>query len=240
MSCRESNLKRSCRPTGISRNNIPGPSGCYGSQVGIRVLRYHNNSITFPGAILFPASLILAFYGPVAYAIVNDAKQVKIDKEKAMQQEWFKLRKANVTEDLEPPEFVYESTLNKVSRNFYFLTVPCQGLAYMLAVAHHYVDYKKWNTLGKLIANLCLPVDVLIFYIEPLGFVGTLIAMVLGFIPFAITIADAMFPEKIVRVKGLKEKIIIIQKNSWRKHISGKYNERILHVVNHQEPLRKN
>ena len=198
---------------------------------GYELLRYHHNIITFTGAILFPASLVLAFYGPVAYAIVNDAEQEKIDKEQAMQQEWFKLRKANVTEDLEPPEFVYESTLNKVSRNFYFLTVPCQGLAYMLAVAHHYVDYKKWNTLGKLIANLCLPVDVLIFYIEPLGFAGTLIAMVLGFIPFAITIADAMFPEKIVRVKGLKEKIIIIQKNSWRKHISGKYNERILHVV---------
>ena len=37
----------------------------------------HHHHFKFPGAILFPASLVLAFYGPVAYAIVNDAEQEK-------------------------------------------------------------------------------------------------------------------------------------------------------------------
>ena len=38
-------------------------------------------------------------------------------------------------------------------------------------------------------------IDFLVFYIEPLGFIGTLSAMVLGFVPYIIPRADAMFPE---------------------------------------------
>ena len=49
-------------------------------------------------------------------------------------------------------------------------------------------------------AALCLPVDVIIFYKEPLGPVGTLLALVWGFIPFSILIADAAFPDKEVTV----------------------------------------
>ena len=180
----------------------------------------------FTGIILFPASLVFAFYGPVAYIIVNDARQEKIDKEEAMQLEWLELRQANLTEDLEQMDFVYSDTFNTIKRNFYFMTVPCQGFAFLLAVAHHYTDYKKWNLLGKGMAMMCLPIDVLIFYIEPIGFVETLIAMVMGFIPFAIIIADAIFPEKVVRIRGLKDKILTVHKNSWRRHISANYNKR--------------
>ena len=195
------------------------------------------------GIIIFPACLVLAFYGPVGYNIVNDARQEKIDKEEAMKLEWLELRGLNLNEDLDNNtfanmtgemdniSFVYDDTLNTIKRNFYLLTIPCQGSAFIIAVAYHYTDYKKWNFLGTAIASLCLPVDMLIFYIEPIGFVGTLMAMVMGFIPFAITIADAVFPEKVVIIKGLKESILKVHKNSWRRHISANFNERYNLVV---------
>ena len=75
-------------------------------------------------------------------------------------------------------------------------------------------------------AALCLPVDMIIFYTEPLGYVGTLVSMVLGFIPFAIVMADAAYPEKRIYVKNLKGKITAISKNSWMHHFSVSYNER--------------
>ena len=112
---------------------------------------------------------------------------------------------ANMTGEMDNISFVYHDTLNTIKHNFYFLTIPCQGSAFIIAVAYHYADYKNWNFLGTAIASLCLPVDMLIFYIEPIGFVGTLMAMVMGFIPFTIKIADAVFPEKVVIIKGLKE-----------------------------------
>ena len=166
----------------------------------------------FSGVIIFPASLVLAFYGPVAYNMVNDAEQEKKDQEEAMLLEWLESRAANLTEDAEPPKFVYNDPLNMLRRNFYYLTLSCQGTSFLVAVAYHYVDYRKWSTLGKFIAILCFPVDVLIFYVEPLGFVGTLGSMVLGFVPFELTVADAMFPQKTVRVKGLNNKIYMIKK----------------------------
>ena len=53
---------------------------------------------------------------------------------------------------------------------------------------------------------LCLPVDVIIFYKEPIGMVGTMFAMVLGFVPFGIMIADAAFPETetVIITKGIE------------------------------------
>ena len=48
---------------------------------------------------------------------------------------------------------------------------------------------------------LCLPVDVLIFYKEPFGMIGTMFAMVWGFIPFLTLVADAAFPEKEIHIK---------------------------------------
>ena len=53
--------------------------------------------------------------------------------------------------------------------------------------------------------TFCLPVDILIFYKEPIGIWGTLLAP-LSFIPFCVMIADAMFPDKEVLVKGIGRK----------------------------------
>lgn len=158
----------------------------------------------FSGIVLLPALLVLAFYGPVGYTIVNDARQEKTDEGEA----------------------INLSVLSTIKNNFYFLTVPCQGMAFIIAVTYHFTDYKKWNFLGTIIACLCLPIDMLIFYIEPLGFVGTMSAMVLGFVPFAITIADAVYPEKIVKVASLKAECVTILKNSWTKHLSLTFNQR--------------
>ena len=182
--------------------------------------------IWFFGIILIPALLVICFYGAVAYAIINGALEEKKVKEEIMRQEWEELRQANFTVDLGKINFEYSNPMNTLLRHYIFLTGPCQGLAFLSSVAFHYTNYRLWNLLGTIGSLLCLPVDMLIFYVEPLGFVGTLVAMVMGFIPFAITIADAVYPEKEVNVIGLQGEIFTVHKNSWTKHLSLSYNER--------------
>ena len=106
--------------------------------------------------------------------------------------------KQNETEVLgEMPEFEYYDGLNHFLANYYpYLTLFCQGFGYLFCVMYHFTSYKCWNFLGTMTAVLCLPVDIFIFWIEPLGSIGTMVAMVLGFVPFGITIADAAYPEK--------------------------------------------
>ena len=50
--------------------------------------------------------------------------------------------------------------------------------------------------------NVCLPVDVLIFYAEPFGVFGTLGTTILSFAPFFSMVADSTFPVKEIWVKG--------------------------------------
>ena len=50
--------------------------------------------------------------------------------------------------------------------------------------------------------NVCLPVDVLIFYAEPFGVFGTLGTTILAFAPFTSMVADSTFPVKEIWVKG--------------------------------------
>ena len=64
----------------------------------------------------------------------------------------------------------------------------------------------------SLLAILCLPVDVFIFWQEPFGAFGTMVVMVLAFIPFQITMVDAAFPEKQQYVRTLGGKITKINK----------------------------
>ena len=71
--------------------------------------------------------------------------------------------------------------------------------------------------------SYCL--SLLIFYTEPLGFVGTTATMVLGFVPFIIVMADAAFPIKSVTVVA-NGKIATINRNSWTKDLSISYNQR--------------
>ena len=136
--------------------------------------------------------------------------------------------KQNETEVLgEMPEFEYYDGLNHFLTNYYpYLTLFCQGFAYLFAITYHFTNYKSWNLLGTMIAALCLPVDILIFWIEPLGPIGTMAAMVLGFIPFTITVADAAYPEKEQYVAISTKKITKVYKNSWVRHFSLSYNER--------------
>ena len=58
------------------------------------------------------------------------------------------------------------------------------------------LSYRLWGSIISIIACMCLPVDVLIFYREPFGFVGTMIVLVLGFIPFMSILAEAYFPNE--------------------------------------------
>ena len=79
------------------------------------------------------------------------------------------------------PDFEYYDGLNYFMANHYFyLTLFCQGFGYLFSVLYHFTSYKFWNILGTMIALFCLPVDIFIFWLEPLGSVGTMVAMVLG------------------------------------------------------------
>ena len=181
------------------------------------------------GIILMPAFLVLCFYGPVGYTIVND--QYKIDEEQAIKLKQSGAGQTNLTEGSDINVEDNDTILIIIKRNFYFLTIPCQGLAFLANVAFHFTNYKQWNLLGGTVACLCLPVDMLIFYIEPLGFVRTMGAMVLGFIPFGITMGDAIYPQREVKVMDTKGQIATIQKNSWTKHLSLSHNERYNFVL---------
>ena len=103
------------------------------------------------------------------------------------------------------PEFNYYDFENHMLINYYpFMTLCCQGGAFVCGVLYSFTNYRAWNFLGTAMAGFCLPVDVLIFCKEPLGPIGTLLAMVLGFVPFCIMISDAVFPEDetLVSTKG--------------------------------------
>ena len=103
------------------------------------------------------------------------------------------------------PKFEYYDLENHILINYYlFMTVFCQGGAFITGVLYSFTNYRLWNVWGTSMATLCLPVDCIIFYKEPLGTIGTLVFLVLGFVPFCIMIADAAFPEfeAVIEVKG--------------------------------------
>ena len=90
--------------------------------------------------------------------------------------------KRNETEPLgEMPDFEYYDGLNHFLGNYYpYLTGFCQGNGYLFCILYHFTNYRYWNLLGCSIAALCLPVDMLIFWLEPLGPIGTMASMALG------------------------------------------------------------
>ena len=180
----------------------------------------------FFGIVLLPASMVVGLYGSVAYYTVKIAKEEKAEQEDAMKMEWLE---KNKTENLgeKMPAFEYYAPLNHFLGNYYpYATLFSQGVAFLISVSFYNTDYKKWNLMGFSVALLCLPIDFLVFYVEPLGFIGTMAAMVLGFIPYIIPRADAMFPEFEELVLVNDKKTIKIHKNSWTRHVSLTYNQR--------------
>ena len=182
----------------------------------------------FCGIIGLQLMIILCLYGSVAYYMVKNANNEKETQEKIMKEAW--LMKNNNTETMEGvevPEFEYYELVNHLMHKYYpFMTAFCQGFGYLACVMFHFTNYKWWNILGTITAVLCLPVDIWIFYYEPLGQIGTLITMVLGFVPFAITIADAAYPEKVEFFSDINGRVRKCYKNSWTKHFSLSFNER--------------
>ena len=175
--------------------------------------------------------LVVSLYGPCAYFIVSIATEKKKNEELILLQQCknnIKGSQSNTSleENCDATQLEYYDLQNYILVNLYpYLTCVCQGTAFLLVCLWHVTDYRWWNLLGAGTASLCLPVDILIFYIEPLGFVGTTTAMVLGFVPFCIIIADAAFPIKTMDVvaNGKRTKI---NRNSWTKDISISYNQR--------------
>ena len=186
--------------------------------------------VWFFGIFILPIGMVIALYGPCAYFIVLSATDKKKDEEFKLLQ---KCNNGSQSEDsshnCDPTELEYDyrdDLLNYILMNFYpYLTLFCQGGAFLMVSLWHVTDYRQWNLLGGIVAQLCLPVDILIFYLEPLGFVGTTTAMVVGFVPFVIVMADAAFPVKpmILVANG---KVVKINRNSWTEDISISYNQR--------------
>ena len=98
------------------------------------------------------------------------------------------------------PKFDYYDLENHILINYYpFMTIFCQGGAFITGVLYSFTNYRLWNVWGTSMATLCLPVDCIIFYKEPLGTIGTLLFLVLGFVPFCIMIAVARILYKFIR-----------------------------------------
>ena len=55
---------------------------------------------------------------------------------------------------------------------YYYITAGWQSSAFLCGVLYSYTDYRKWIFWGSGMAMFCLPVDVIIFYKEPLGTIG--------------------------------------------------------------------
>ena len=183
--------------------------------------------VWFFGIFILPIGLVITLYGPCAYFIVLLATEKKKEEElKLLQMCNNGSQLEDSSEKCDPTELEYDDLLNYILINIYpYITLFCQGGAFLMASLWHVIDYRQWNLLGGIISQLCLPVDILIFYLEPLGFVGTTAAMVLGFGPYVIIIADAAFPVKpmIVVANG---NIVRINRNSWTEDISISYNQR--------------
>ena len=180
----------------------------------------------FCGVIGLQFLTVLFLYTPVAYYMVKNANDEKEEKEKIMKEAWLMKNKNGTVEGAMPTFEYYEFGNHLICNYYYFMTAFCQGFGYLSCVMFHFMNYKWWNILGTITAVLCLPVDIWIFYYEPLGQVGTLIVMVLGFTPFGITIADAAYPEKVKFISDKNGGTMKCYKNSWTKHFSLSSNER--------------
>ena len=87
----------------------------------------------------------------------------------------------------------------------------------------------------------------MVYWKEPFGMIGTMIAMVWGYLPFVSLAADATYPEEhdfLISEKGLvlnrawkdlPENVggyRKIKKNSWMYHLSITYNKKYLYIIN--------
>ena len=111
-----------------------------------------------------------------------------------------------------------------------------------------YYSCRVWGILNILIFSVCLPVDILIFYTEPFGFVGTMIVLVAAFIPFMMMQAEAFYPEQEMWVidRGKDRDMDLLDfifrfldgnyrkllRNSWSKHFSISYNVKYNFICN--------
>ena len=171
---------------------------------------------------------VFFFYGTCCYYIIQKHEEIKETKEIEMKDAW--MRNRSTTED-EIPKFEYYDLENHFFINYYiYMTASIQTTAFFLFASFHWIDYRMWNLVGNFAVSICLPVDCLILYTEPLGPIGTLFFIVFAFVPFLVVGADASFPEReaLVSVNGKITKKIL---NSWTGHLSLSYNQRYSYVV---------
>ena len=192
-----------------------------------------NKTKWFAGIFIVQFLIILSLYGPCAYFIVSIASDKK-EKEELIMLEKCNNRSLSIDlaeENCGITMLEYYDLENYLLINVYpFLTAFCQGTAFLCVCLWHVTSYRWWNFLGGVVACLCLPVDMLIFYVEPLGFIGTTVVMVLGFVPFCIIMADAAFPIKpmVLLANG---KLVSRNRNSWTEDYSISYNQRFNFVA---------
>ena len=172
--------------------------------------------------------IVLGLYGTCTYFIVSIASDKKEKEERIMLEKCINrsLSIDLVEEKCDITMLEYYDLENYILINVYpFLTAFCQGTAFLCVCLWHVTSYRWWNFLGGVVACFCLPVDILIFYVKPLGYVGTTVVMVLGFVPFCIIMADAAFPIKPMSVL-VNGKVVKQNRNSWTEDYSISYNQR--------------
>ena len=180
--------------------------------------------IWFISIFIVQFAIVCALYGPCAYYTVLLATGEKKEEEYILLQKC--RNESTLVGNASACKSEYYELQNYILIHVYpYLTVICQGTAFVCVCLWHVTDYRWWNFLATITACFCLPVDMLIFYVEPLGFAGTNIAMVLATVPFCIVMADAAFPTRKEKVIA-NNHITTINRNSWTEDFSLTYNER--------------
>jgi hypothetical protein len=107
------------------------------------------------GIFIIQFGVVVSLYGPCAYFIVSMAKTKKKEQELILVQ---KCNNGSIedTENCDPTTLEYYDLQNYIFINVYpFLTVFCQGTAFVSVCLWHVTDYRRWNFLGGVTASLC-------------------------------------------------------------------------------------
>ena len=180
------------------------------------------------GIFVLPCLMVISLYGPAAYLIVS------ISSDRQQKEEQILLEKCNnrsfstdrAEEICDITNLEYFDLENYILIKLYpYLALFCQGTAFLAVCSWHFTNYRWWNICGTWLHCICLPVDILIFYVEPFGFVGTSVMLVLGFVPFYIVCADAAFPIKPMTLLA-NGRLVTKNRNSWTEDFSISYNQR--------------
>ena len=117
----------------------------------------------FTVVFILQFGLVVLLYGTCAYFIVSLAIHKKNEEELILLQRCYnESQLKECAKKCDPTRFEYNDIQNYILINCYpYLTVFCQGTAFVMVSLWHVTDYRLWNVLGGITATL--RVDAIMF-----------------------------------------------------------------------------